>query len=74
MNDLRRIAGFLALLAFVWLLVLFGPLLVALAIAWPKGEGRHPVLVLFGLIALVFYALTRLSTPRASCNPFPLTR
>jgi thiol:disulfide interchange protein len=73
MNDLRRIAGFVALLAFVWLLVLFGPLLVALAIAWPKREGQHPLLVLFGLIALLFYTLKRLSTSRTS-PPLPLTR
>ena len=43
MNDLRRIAGFVALLTFVGPLVLFGPLLDALAIAWPKREGRIPL-------------------------------
>jgi hypothetical protein len=72
-NGLRRVAGFLALLAFVRLLVLVGPLLAALAIVWPKEEDRRPVLVSFSLIVLVFYTLKRASSPRISSAPLSLT-
>ena len=60
----RQVAALLLALAVVWLLVVLGPLLVALAIAWPKREGRHPLLWLLALVAFVLYGVQRMAAPR----------
>ena len=60
----RQVIALLLTLALVWLLVALGPLLLALAIAWPKREGRHPLLWLLAFVALAFYGVKRLTTPR----------
>ena len=71
MNDLRRVVGLLLFVGLVWLLVLFGPLLLAFTIARPNREGRHPVLWLLALVALAFYGVKRLASPRESRIPLP---
>ncbi len=72
MNDLRRIVAFLFFLGPVLVLVVFGPLLLAFAIGWPKREGQHPLPLSIALVALAFYGLKRLAVPRASRTRLPL--
>ena len=69
----RQVVALLLSLALVWLLVLFGPLLLAFAIAWPKREGRHPLLWLLAVAALAFYGLKRLAGPAATGGELPLS-
>ena len=69
----RQVIALLLTLALVWVLVVLGPLLVAFAIAWPKREGRHPLLWLLALVALTFYGLKRLAGSAAAGRELPLS-
>ena len=64
--NVRRTLALLLALALLWFLVVFGPFLLALVIAWPKREGRHPLLWLLALVALAFYGLKRLAVRPAT--------
>ena len=47
----RRLGSLLLLLLLAYVIVVLGPILLALLIAWPGQQSRHP-LVLIGLGAL----------------------
>jgi hypothetical protein len=55
--NARQVVALLLALALIWLLVLFGPLLLAFAIARPDRERSHPFLLLLLGIAGLRWAL-----------------